>query len=129
MEDIQGSSSGKTSLGHLVAITETTLEPCLRKSDGPKFQCLSLVDGQHVEWQEFHSVTSHGEFLTLNIGESPSVAVESTLSQILEVNVQEKYYLSQRACQGILRRAAARGKELPMVLKKALERQAVAHSI
>ncbi|ORT99059.1 hypothetical protein D081_2238 [Anaerovibrio sp. JC8] len=40
--------------------------------------------------------------------------------------MQEKYYLSQRACQGILRRAAARGKELPQVLKLALERQALA---
>ena len=63
--------------------------------------------------------------MTHSIGEYPSAAVESTLSQILEVRVQEKYYLSQRACQGILRRAAARGKELPAVLKRALERQAL----
>ncbi len=38
--------------------------------------------------------------------------------------VPEKYYLSPKACQGILRRASARGKELPAILKKALERQA-----
>ena len=37
---------------------------------------------------------SHGEFWTLNTGESPSVAVESSLSQILEVNAPEKYSLS-----------------------------------
>lgn len=65
----------------------------------------------------------HTEFLMRNIGESPSVAVESTLSQILEDNVPEKYYLSQKACEGILRRAERRGKKLPDVLKTALEQQ------
>ena len=33
-------------------------------------------------------------------------------------------YLSPKACLGILRRASARGKELPELLRKALERQA-----
>ena len=42
----------------------------------------------------------------------------------LQENVPEKYYLSQRACSGILRRASARGKELPELLKRALEKQA-----
>lgn len=59
-----------------------------------------------------------------NIGESPSADVESTFSQILQVGVPEKYYLSPKACQGILRRASDRGKELPTVLQTALERQA-----
>ena len=61
-----------------------------------------------------------------NISESPSAAAESTLSQILQATVPEKYYLSQKACQGILRRAALRGKELPEMLKAALEQQAIA---
>lgn len=61
------------------------------------------------------------EFLMLNTGESPIVAVESTLSSILEVNVPEKYYLSARACEGVLRRAERRGKELPPMLKETLE--------
>lgn len=34
-----------------------------------------------------------------------------------------KYYLSPKACQGILRRAEKRGKELPESLKQALEKQ------
>lgn len=63
------------------------------------------------------------EFLMHNTGEYPSVAVESTLSQILEDNVPEKYYLSQKACEGILRRAERMGKKLPDVLKTALEQQ------
>ena len=61
-----------------------------------------------------------------NISELPNAAVESTLSQILQVVVPEKYYLSQRACQGILRRASVRGKELPEMLRLALEAQASA---
>jgi len=38
--------------------------------------------------------------------------------------VPEKYFLSKKACEGILRRAKARGKELPEVLRRALEEQA-----
>ena len=62
-----------------------------------------------------------GVSMTLNTGESPSAVRESTLSQILEANAPEKYYLSPKACQGILRRAEKRGKELPRMLKEALE--------
>ena len=60
-----------------------------------------------------------GDSLTLNIGESPKEESVSLLSQILEVNVPEKYYLSARACQGILTRASRRGKPLPDILKQA----------
>lgn len=56
----------------------------------------------------------------LNIGECPSVAVESRLSWILEDNVPERYYLSARACQGILSRVSRRGKALPEILHTAL---------
>ena len=60
---------------------------------------------------------------TLNTGEFPNVVVESTLSAILEVNVPEKYYLSARACEGIIRRSERRGKPLPEMLKNALYQQ------
>jgi hypothetical protein len=59
----------------------------------------------------------------LNTGESPNVVVESTLSSILEANVPEKYHLSVTACEGILRRAERRGKQLPAMLKEALKQQ------
>ena len=64
-----------------------------------------------------------GEHSTLNTGESPRDVVESSLSQILEDSVPEKYYLTQTACRGILHRALRRGKELPFRLKLALELQ------
>jgi hypothetical protein len=62
--------------------------------------------------------------MTLNTGPSHKGAKESILSQILEVTPHHKYYLSRTACLGILRRAKKRGKELPPVLKQALEIQA-----
>lgn len=61
-----------------------------------------------------------GDRLMLNIGESPSAAKESLLSWILQVDVPEKYYLSARACRGILTRASRRGKKLPELLETAL---------
>lgn len=67
------------------------------------------------------NVRSRGASLTLNTSESPNAVVESSLSQVLErTSIPSKYFLSVRACQGILRRAEARGKELPSELKKAL---------
>ena len=44
----------------------------------------------------------------------------------LQAGVPEKYYLTPKACQGILRRASVRGKKLPAVLEKALIHQASA---
>ena len=81
---------------------------------------------------------SLGELTTLRTGEKPSetavqemlsvwgphsVAEESRLSQILEVNPLPKYNLTAKACLGILRRAERRGKDLPKLLKAVLIRQ------
>ena len=57
---------------------------------------------------------------------APSEENGSFLSQILTEQVPDKYYFSPKACQGILLRASVRGKELPEVLRTALERQACA---
>jgi hypothetical protein len=53
---------------------------------------------------------------------SHSEGVVSSLSDILEETgkVPPKCFLSQRACEGILRRAEKRGKKLPEVLEAAL---------
>ena len=65
-----------------------------------------------------------GDASTLNTGVSPREEKESSLSQILQDDPPHKYYLSRTACLGILRRADARGKELPFQLKQALQVQA-----
>lgn len=68
-------------------------------------------------------LTQLGESLMLNIGEYPNVENESTLSEILEDNVPEKYYLSPKARLGILRRAKSKGRKLPDNLRIALEQK------
>ena len=72
-----------------------------------------------------------GEYLTLSIpehnafrGPFPNDAGVCGLSDILEAGpIPRKYYLSPRACLGILRRAAKRGKALPPALHSVLEVQ------
>jgi hypothetical protein len=59
--------------------------------------------------------------LTLAGSEWPSDAAVCSLSQVLEDSVDPKYFLSPKACAGILRRAEARGKALPLSLLTALE--------
>lgn len=59
--------------------------------------------------------------LTLSSSAHPSDGAASSLSDILEPHVPPKFFLSLKACHGILRRAARRGKALPPELKAALE--------
>ena len=94
------------------------------KSKTVKFIFLDLRNGKTQErfWEIISQ--SHGGYLTRNTGMSPKDESVSTLSQILMAQVPEKYYLSPKASLGILRRASSRGKQLPEVLRKALERQA-----
>ena len=59
---------------------------------------------------------------TLNGSEWPKDAVVCSLSATLETgSLPPRFYLSPKACAGILRRAEKRGKELPLMLKQALE--------
>lgn len=72
---------------------------------------------------------SHGECLTLSTCEHAAShslfrndAAVCGLSDILETgDVPPRYFLTAKACQGILRRAGARGKSLPPSLLAALE--------
>lgn len=64
-------------------------------------------------------------FSMRNISEFHSGAGVSSLSDILETgDLPRRYFLSAKACRGILRRAAKRGKELPTTLRRALEQVA-----
>jgi hypothetical protein len=65
------------------------------------------------------------ECWTLSISEYPSGAAVSLLSDILETgDVPQRYFLSEKACAGILRRAEKRGRELPTTLRETLQRVA-----
>ncbi len=61
------------------------------------------------------------EFSTLNGSEWPSAAAVCSLSDTLETGaVPQRFFLSAKACAGILRRAEKRGKALPPPLRDAL---------
>jgi hypothetical protein len=77
-------------------------------------------------WQN-SGMGSHTEFWTLSTLEFHSAAGESlcALSEVLETgSVPQRFFLSDTACRGILRRADKRGKELPPALQAALEQVA-----
>ena len=58
----------------------------------------------------------------LNTSEWPNDAVVCSLSSVLDPAqlIPSRFFLSRKACAGILRRAEKRGKELPPLLLEAL---------
>ena len=92
------------------------------------FQSLDLTPGAgNLLGESYWELISpwRGESSILNTGPAPRKdGAVSSLSQILQEDPPLKYYLTQKACLGILRRASERGKELPEKLKRALEIQA-----
>lgn len=127
MENIQNLQSGKMSEELSAQTTEKTSDVSwknLHTSSKQTLQFLNLREKAEngLNPAQFPVMDGlwHGDSSMLNIGESPSVARESRLSWILEDNVPQKFYLSARACQGILVRASRRGKPLPELLKQAL---------
>ena len=129
MDNIQDTASGRMYPALSPPTEETTSKLSSKqlselKRKGSRCLRLKITDGQNRMYCWVTDGAWLTEFSTLNTGPSPSEGQESTLSRILLAEVPQKYYLSPKACLGILRRASARGKELPEVLKKALERQA-----
>ena len=123
----QDTQCGKTSGGHCPPQEERTSAESLKSCAGSKMMPLMCLDLRNGCQQDLFGETDtqwHGGFSMLSTGESPKDENASTLSQILTGTAPEKYYLSPRACQGILRRCRQRGKTLPEPLKTALERQA-----
>lgn len=121
---------GKTYREHSAPTKDATLQQSLKKRSAsqsrkpPIFQCLKK-DGRPTAdtaaWMDDGAWL--GECWTRNGGECPNAAVGSRLSQILEAHPHTKYYLTAKACMGILRRAERRGKDLPEKLKAALRAQ------
>lgn len=79
-----------------------------------------------AEWLELNAAILPGASSMLSFGVYPREEKESFLSQILQKkeDVPIKYYLSAKACAGILRRAERINKPLPESLETALKRQA-----
>ena len=129
MVNIQPLHYGKTSPGRSVVTKGKTSARYVRsssKSSSRQPLCLRFhrVDGRMQIVMSETDGALLTEFSMLNTGESPNVVDASTLSSILEVNAPGKYYLSAKACKGILDRIEKRGKVIPPQLKDALERKA-----
>ena len=82
-------------------------------------------DGFSMKWKN-SGMAFRGELWTLVTSESPSDAVECSLSQVLNPTAPQRFSLSVKAASGILRRANRRGKVLPAALRTALG--SLAHS-
>ena len=137
------SSFGKMSMEQGRPTTAKTSEPSSKKSPGssikmPLYLNLRKENGHQpdVSWEIGGALL--GEYSMHSFGEAPTFlptewrlnsehrngVAESRLSQILVDNAPPRYFLSEKACQGVLNRSQRRGKTLPEVLKKALENQA-----
>ena len=121
---IQGSSSGKTLRVPSVPMTARTSGSSSRKyavSQTNQFAFLDLRGNgpmQDASW-----VTDGvwlGEQSITNFGEHPNADVESHLSEILEDRPHQRFFLSAKACAGILRRSEGRGQPLPPILQETL---------
>ena len=119
--------SGKMSPELLAVTKEETSQPSSKKrlessSRRPPL-CLRLQNGPEAAASWVENGALLGEYTTRSFGECPSEENVSRLSAILEDTPHPKYYLSAKACAGILQRAERRGKELPETLKQVLIRQ------
>lgn len=90
--------------------SRTSLDSCHRTEDG-------LWEPSSGVWRS-SGMGSPSECWTLSTSESPSDAVESSLSDVLETPGPHllRYCLSPKAAAGILRRADRQGRVLPAVL-------------
>ena len=124
MADTPGSHCSRTYPALCHPQEDLTIKLSSNRSQRPKFQFLDLENGRTPEWYEAEALISLGACTTPNISAQHSGAGVCSLSAILKADAPERYCLSPKACAGILKRAARRGKDLPLLLRTALERQA-----
>ena len=115
------SLSGKMFQGHLAASQDGTLLLWLENWLGYRLTYRTVV-GETPVFSPDRTPLLSGQSWTRNSSEFRSGAAVSSLSEILETGpVDRRYFLSPKACAGILRRAEKRGKSLPPSLRDALQ--------
>lgn len=125
-------SCGKTSPARSQPTAVETLESWLARWLGPNLP-FQAEDGERAALQSARTGSSSGACWTRSSSEwnhipprSPSDVAVCSLSSILETGeIDRRYFLSPKACSGILRRAGKRGKELPLALAAALKSAAL----
>lgn len=129
------SSFGRMCQGLFQATGAETSKPSSRRLSAsqsrkrPMCLCLKRAgrspDASTMTWEDGLLL---GEYTMPSTGESPREENASLLSQFLEDSPHPKYFLSERACAGILNRAERRGKKLPPELESALLAQSRSRS-
>ena len=125
-------SSGRSAAGEILQRVKNSLGQTFKKSSkrssklkNHTFMLLDLRQGAGNIlgpcWE--YDPVWLGSLGTLNTSECPKDVVESSLWQILLDTVPSRYWLSRKACRGMLRRADCRGKLLPELLEIALSMQ------
>lgn len=117
-----GSSSVASLANSLPAgfLSRTSMHFYQAPKDGP----VKTAQSSFMGWSN-SGMAWRGGYLTLNTSAFPKEGVASSLSGVLESQpVQRRYFLSPRACRGILKRAENRGRALPMDLLSALSKVA-----
>ena len=125
-------SSGRSAAGEILQRVKNSLGQTFKKSSkrssklkNHTFMLLDLRQGAGNIlgpcWE--YDPVWLGSLGTLNTSECPKDVVESSLWQILLDTVPSRYWLSRKACRGMLRRADCRGKLLPELLEIALAMQ------
>lgn len=112
MAYIQLSLFGRTSWELFHRETGWILEPCWKRSQAARFQCLLLNTGPAPVWCEGAKVISVGGSWTPSIGEAPGSSSEEngySLWRILEESVAPQVLFKCRQCSRILRYAASLG--------------------
>ncbi len=130
MAYIQLSLFGRTSWELFHRETGWILEPCWKRSQAARFQCLLLNTGPAPVWCEGAKVISVGGSWTPSIGEAPGSSSEEngySLWRILEESVAPRYYLSAAQCSRILRYAASLGCRPPEKVEYFLKKQGGAY--
>lgn len=75
------------------------------------------------DWLEADDAMLHGEASMLNVT-SHNEGNESSLSAILQkTGVHPKYFLSKKACKGILKRSKKKNRPIPPEMKETLMKQ------
>ena len=79
-----------------------------------------LLRQSSIRWMNWGTM-SHGKCLTARISESPNPERECILSDILETDVSEKYYLSQKQMERLLFKSSPEHRESVCIQTKASE--------
>ena len=123
MADIQGISSGRTSLVRSAPTRARTSQSVLEEICSVKGY--KIDPARPAKWPAAGEIVADDFSLAWRVFDAQYWGVPQRRKRIylvadfiLQAGVPEKYYLSPKACLGILRRASARGKELPELFEE-----------